>query len=645
MQKIPHQKNPNAHFSSFEEYQKIYNYSLENPTKFWWDLAKENLTFFEDFTEVLDETNYPKCNWFKNWKINICYEAIDKNLEKNSEKIAIIFEAENWETKKITYKKLSKKVNKSANLLKNMWVKKWDTILFYMPQILESAYLMLACLRIWAIHSIVFWGFSSESIKERIDDLKPKIIITADWAFRKWKAYFLKTSVDTAIKNANHQVEKVLVIKRNFEKINIWKNEIIYNDEIESQSDICDFEKMDSEDISFVLYTSGSTGKPKWIIHSTAGYILCTKLTSKWVFDMQKDDIFFSSADIGWITGHSYTLYWPLLNWITTILYEWNPLYPKEDRVWEIIEKHKVNTFYTAPTLIRLLHKTWENLPKNFDLSSLKILGTVWEPIDFDAWNWFYEIVWNKKCSLVDTYWQTETWAHILAPLPFATPLKQKSATFPIPWISGEIVDENWEKTEKWFFVITKPWPSMARWIWWDEERFKKTYFSEIFRDKKALYFSGDGWYKDEEGYIFITWRVDDIVNISGHKIWIAEIESLVSELPEIAEYSVVWIPDELTWESLFAYIVEKKVWENKKEEVLQKINKVLREKIGTVVSVKNLIIVSGLPKTRSWKIVRRILRTLAKKEEIKSDISTIENKEVIEEIKETLKNSHLETN
>ncbi|PID84195.1 acetyl-coenzyme A synthetase [Candidatus Gracilibacteria bacterium] len=686
--------------------------SKENPENFFGDLAKENLTFFEDFTSVLDESDYPKVKWFSGGKINICYEAVDKNLKENGDKIALIFEAENGENEKVTYKELSKKVNKSANLLKSLGIKKGDTIIFYMPQILESVYLMLACLRIGAIHSIVFGGFSSESIKDRIDDLKPKLIITADGAYRKGKAYFLKEKVDEALEKSEHKVDKVLVVERlrnptqchpelgsgslhinetpykeipdrspggqnggkkedsgiNSKGQNRGQiKEIYYNKEIESQSEECDFELMDSEDISFVLYTSGSTGKPKGIVHTTAGYALWTKITSKWVFDMQENDVFFSSADIGWITGHSYTVYGPLLNGITTLLYEGNPLYPDDGRIWEIIEKHKVNTFYTAPTLIRMLHKTGAELPKKYNLRSLKILGTVGEPIDFDAWNWFYNVVGNKKCSLVDTYWQTETGGHILAPLPFATPLKQRSATFPLPGIAGEIVDEDGNPSKKGFFVISKPWPSMARGIWGDEKRFKETYFSEIFREKKTLYFSGDGGYYDEDNYIFITGRVDDIVNISGHRIGIAEVESAISELPEIAECSVVGVPDEITGESLFAYVVlknknchsefssesfsKKNVNQVKDpetipnqveddipgghlEELQEKIKLKLRENIGAFAYVKNLVVVPGLPKTRSGKIMRRILRSLAKKEEITSDISTLENREVIEEIR-----------
>lgn len=629
----------NAHFKNFEEYQEIYDYSMKNFEKFWWEQAKENLTFFEDFSEVLDETDFPFVKWFKNWKINISYEILEKNLEKNSKKTAVIFVWERWDEIKISYEELAKNVNKSANLLKNIWVKKADKVVFYMPQILESIYLMLACLRIWAIHSIVFGWFSAESLKDRIEDLKADFLITADWAFRKGKPYFLKNIADEAIKISNHKPKKVLVVKRNFEEIFIWENDVIYNDLIDSQSEICDFEKMESEEISFILYTSGSTWKPKWIIHSTTWYALWAKLTAKWVFDLQDDDIFFSTADIWWITGHTYTVYWPLLNWKTILIYEWNPLFPKEDRIWEIIEKYKVSKFYTAPTLIRLLHKTGENLPKNFDLSSLKIIWTVWEPIDSESWDWLYNEVWNKKASIVDTYWQTETGWHILAPLPFATPMKKKSATFPLPWISWEIVDKNWEKInswENWFFVISKPWPSMARWIWWDREKFLKTYFSDFSRNGKNLYFSWDWAFYDEENYIFITWRVDDVVNISWHKIWIAEVEDIVTNDEFVAESAIVWIPDELTWEALVWFIV---LMENTKnpENLLQKLNSDLRKEIWAIVSLKNIFIVSELPKTRSWKIVRRILRTLAKWEKFEWDLSTVENKNIILEIEKLL--------
>lgn len=631
-----------AIFKNFEEYKNLCDFAENDFEWFWEKQAKENLHFFEDFDEVLDEENFPYVKWFKNWKINICYEAVDFWVEKNPEKIAIIFEWERWDSKKVTYKELLKNVCKSANLLKKIGVKKWDKVIFYMPQILESIYLMLACLRIWAIHSIVFWWFSAESLKDRIEDLKADFLITADWAFRKGKPYFLKKIADEALKLSKHKIKKTLVVKRNFSEIFLWENDIIYNDEIENQEEFCDFEKLDSEDISFILYTSWSTWKPKWIIHSTSGYALWAKLTTSWVFDLKENDIFFSTADIGWITGHTYTVYWPLLNWGTTLIYEWNPIYPENDRIWKIIEKYKVSKFYTAPTLLRLLKKIWENLPEKFDLSSLEVMWSVWEPIDTETWEWYYEKVWNKKASVVDTYWQTETWGHILAPLPFVTDLKPTSANFPLPGIFWEIVDKNWNKVSKnenWFFVVTKPWPSMMRWILWDNKRFE-SYFSEIYRDWKWLYFTWDWAIYDEDWYIFITWRVDDVVNISGHKIWIAEIEDIVNKNEYISECGIVWIPDELTWESLFAFIVTKNDFLWDQQQIILEINKDLREKIGPVISIKNILIVDELPKTRSGKIVRRALRSIAKGEKFSWDTTTLENFNVLDDITQKIKNN-----
>ncbi len=388
--------------------------------------------------------------------------------------------------------------------------------------------------------------------------------------------------------------------------------------------------------MSFVLYTSGSTGKPKGVMHTTAWYALWAKLTTKWVFDLHDEDIFFSTADIGWITGHTYTVYWPLLNGGTTLIYEGNPLFPNPDRIWKIIEKYKVTKFYTAPTLIRMLHKTGEHLPSQSHLSTLKVLGTVGEPIDGEAWEWYFEEVGGKQASIVDTYWQTETGGHILAPLPFATPLKKRSATFPLPGIMWEIVDKNGKKVkngESGFFAITKPWPSMIRGVWGDDEKFIKSYFSDISRDNKPLYFSGDGALYDDEGYIFITGRVDDIVNISGHRIGIAEVEDVVNASDKTAECAVVGIPDSVTGEALFGFVTLMDGLQIDTNTLLDELNSALSVQMWKFVSLKNLMILSELPKTRSGKIVRRILRTLAKWEEFTGDITTLENKDILTEI------------
>ncbi len=640
MSKIPAQDNPCANISSFEEYEKMYEFSMSNPDAFRSDLANRNLHFFEGFESVLNDTKYPVCKRFSWGKINLSYEAIDRHLKERGDQYALMYEREDGLITKITYNELSKNVNQSANLLKKMWVTKWDTIVFYMPQILESAYLMLACLRIGAIHSVVFGWFSAKSLADRIDDIKPKIIVTADWSQRKWESYPLKSVVDEALIIAEHSVEQLLLIENRGDdqrsKNNAHTLEVIYGQEIKKMDEWCDYELMDSNDTSFVLYTSWSTWKPKWIMHSTTWYALWSKVTCQRVFDMKPGDIFFSSADIGRITGHTYTLYWPLFNGATTILYEWHPLYPDVNKMREVIEKHQVKTFYTAPTLIRMLHENKETNTNKYDLSSLKIIGTVGEPIDADARKRLYEVVGKKKCAVVDTYRQTETWWHILAPLPFATDLKPRSATFPLPGIAWEVVDANGDVTDKWYFTITKPWPSMLMGIRWDKERYSKIYFSDIKRDGKWLYFSGDGSDRDEDGYIFITGRIDDVVNVSWHRIGTAEIENVLYDIDGIAECSVVGIPDVITGESLCAYLVLKQ--DIDEEKIKRAISLQVKKEIGAFAYIKTTMIVSELPKTRSGKIMRRLLRKIATGEEIMGDISALENWDTIKKLLITAK-------
>lgn len=630
----PENLQKKAHIKSMEQYLEIQKEFEEDYNNKWLELAKDNLEWFKKPEISLNGENAPFYKWFEDWEINAAYECIDANLEKNADKIAIIFEAENWEVTKITYKKLSQQVNKTANLLKKLWIQKWDRVALYMPMILESIYAILACTRIWAIHNIVFWWFSSGALEERIVSCSAKLVITADWAYRKWKAYNLKNTVDKAIENIDSK-PKVLVIKRNNIEIKINENDYIYNDLILEESEVCEVEKLSSEDLLFLLYTSGSTGKPKWVKHSIWGYLLWVKLTTKWAFDLQKWDVFWCTADIWWITGHTYSIYGPLLNGGTTVIYEGVPTYPDAWRVWEIIEKHKVNKFYTAPTLIRSLHKLCKDLPKNYDLSSLEILWTVWEPINPEAWNWFYEMVWQKKCPIVDTWWQTETWGHMIAPLPAVTPTIPWVATLPMPWIMANILDKNGEDiwyNKKWLLCITKPWPSMIRWLWEDDEKFIKSYFSDVKIDWKPVYFSWDWAIKLDNNYIKITWRLDDVINVSGHRIGTAEVEDIISKNESVAECSVVWRKDKITWENIFWFIVIKKEI-NKKQELLSEINLQLRKNIWPIVKLDDLLIIEGLPKTRSGKIMRRLLRSITAWEKITSDISTLENPKIIEEI------------
>ena len=626
----------NPEFKNMCEYYDLVDNFKNDYEGTWAKLAKDKLTWFEDFKITLDEEKAPFYKWFVGGKINASYQCIDRHLEDKKNKVAIIWEGDNGEKRVITYLELYKEVNKFANLLKSFGVKKGDRVVLYMPMIPEAAFAMLACARIGAIHSVVFGGFSAEALKDRILDANAKVVITADGAFRKGKPYLLKPVVDKAIEDVDC-VEKVIVVERNKQDITWNERDVSYNEVIKNQSSECLAEEMDSEDPLFLLYTSGSTGKPKGVQHSTAGYILWAQLTMEWVFDIKPNDTYWCTADIGWITGHTYIVYGPLAAGATTIMFEGVMTYPDSGRAWQMVEEYQVNQFYTAPTAIRLLHKMGADEPKKYDLSSLRILGTVGEPIDPPAWKWYYEVVGNSKCSIVDTWWQTETGGHMITPLPAATPVKPASATFPLPGIFAEVIDENGNKTqanEKGLLCITKPWPSMIRTIWGDNERFINSYFSTAKKDNKPVYFSGDGAIYDEDGYIWITGRVDDVINVSGHRLGTAEIEAAVKKHSHIAEVAVVGKPDDIKGESVFAYVVLK-ADENLGEEVdlIQEINKIVKQEIGAIAKIDGFAFVPGLPKTRSGKIMRRILRSIAKNEEITQDISTLEDPSIVEAI------------
>lgn len=627
--KEPAFKNMCEYNELVEEFKKDYEGT-------WAKLAKEKITWFEDFKQTLDTSNEPFYKWFVGGKLNVAYQCIDRHLDTKKNKAAIIWEGDNGERKFITYLELYKEVNRFANLLKSLGVKKGDRVVIYMPMIVEAAYAMLACAKIGAIHSVVFGGFSAEALKDRILDAKAKIVITADGAYRKGKPYMLKPTVDKAIENIDF-IEKVIVVERNNEDINWVKGrDVSYYELINNQSSECECEIMDSEDPLFLLYTSGSTGKPKGVQHSQAGYILWAQLTMEWVFDIKDNDTYWCTADIGWITGHTYIVYGPLASGATTLMFEGVLTYPDAGRAWKMIEEYKVNQFYTAPTAIRLLHKMGENEPKKYDLTSLRILGTVGEPIDPAAWEWYYKVVGNNRCSIVDTWWQTETGGHMISPLPAATPIKPGSATFPLPGIFAEIIDENGNKMpphKKGLLCITKPWPSMIRTIWNDKERFIKSYFSTAKKNGKNVYFSGDGAIYDEDGYIWITGRVDDVINVSGHRLGTAEIESAIKKHPLVAEVAVVGKPDEIKGESVFAYVVIKEDNLAEEIEISKEINEIVKKEIGAIAKVDTIAYVPGLPKTRSGKIMRRILRSIAKNEEITQDTSTLEDPKIVEAI------------
>ena len=632
--------NPNPEFSknatinSMEAYWKLQNKAISDYEGFWKTYADEKIEWISPYDKVLDESNAPFYQWFTNGKLNVSNQCIDRHLATKADQNAIVFEGDKGDVEHITYAQLSSRVNKMANLLKNEFgVKKGDRVILYMPMIPEAAYAMLACTRLGAIHSIVFGGFSSEALRDRIEDAEAKIVITADGAFRKGKPYMLKNVVDDALAKGGKSIEAVLVVKRNKEEITwVEGRDYDYNDMIDAESDDCPFEPMDSEDPLFLLYTSGSTGKPKGVQHSTAGYILWAQMTMEWVFDLRDGDVYWCTADIGWITGHTYIVYGPLAAGGTTVMFEGVPTYPDAGRAWKMVQDHNITQFYTAPTAIRLLHKTGEDEPKKYDLSKLRILGTVGEPIDPPAWKWYYEVVGNSKCAIVDTYWQTETGGHMISPLPGATPIKPACATFALPGIIAEIIEEDGTPTpvgEKGFMCITRPWPSMIRNIWGDPERFKKAYFGDCQKDGKAVYFTGDGAMIDEDGYITITGRTDDVINVSGHRMGTAEVEAAIKKHDTVAAVAVVGKAHEIKGEGIFAYIVLKNP-EDASEELKVEINQVIKKEIGAIALCDAMVFVPDLPKTRSGKIMRRILRSIVKGEEITQDTSTLEDPTIV---------------
>jgi acetyl-CoA synthetase len=635
------QPNPvfsaNARIKSMDEYYALQKEANDDYEGFWDRFAKEKIDWLSPYTRVLNEDNAPMVEWFKDGKLNVAHQCVDRHLKKRGDKTAILFESDDGKRSDISYKELASRVNQTANLFKNKFnIKKGDRIVIYMPMIPEAAISMLACAKIGAIHSIVFGGFSAEALRNRIEDAEAKIVITADGAFRKGKPYMLKNVVDTALSSGCKSITNVCVVKRNNEKINwIDGRDVDYNAVIANESTKCEAEAMDSEDPLFLLYTSGSTGKPKGVQHNTAGYILWAQMTMEWVFDVKEEDIYWCTADVGWITGHTYIVYGPLAMGATTVMFEGVPTYPDAGRAWKMVQDYKINQFYTAPTAIRLLHKTGENEPAKYDLSSLKVLGTVGEPIDPPAWKWYYEQVGNSNCAIVDTYWQTETGGHIISPLPGATPIKAACATFPLPGIIAEIIDKNGNKKpvgEKGLMCITRPWPSQIRGIWGDEERYKSSYFADAVKDGKPVYFTGDGAVYDKDGYITITGRMDDVINVSGHRMGTAEVEAAVSTSNDVAEVAVVARPHEIKGESIFAYVVLHKKTDDQ-DAMKISINKVIKAQIGAIAMCDSMAIVPNLPKTRSGKIMRRILRSIAKGEVITQDISTLEDPSIVKKI------------
>jgi acetyl-CoA synthetase len=623
-------------------YQALCDEAARDFEGFWGRLARDHLLWKKPFTKVLDESNAPFFKWFYDGELNASYNCLDRHLKTQPDKTAIIFEADDGKVTKITYRQLYHKVCQFANALKGLGVKKGDRVLIYMPMSIEAVTAMQACARIGATHSVVFGGFSAKSVQERVIDAGAVAIITADGQMRGGKEIPLKPAIDEAIAMGGCEgVKSVLVYRRTGSKVEMQSpRDKWWHDAVKGQAEECEPTWVSAEHPLFILYTSGSTGKPKGVQHSTGGYLLMCLLTMKWVFDYKSTDVFWCTADVGWVTGHSYIVYGPLACGATEIVFEGVPVYPDAGRFWKMIQDHKVTVFYTAPTAIRSLIKAGGELPKNYDLRSLRILGSVGEPINPEAWMWYYETVGNKRCPIVDTWWQTETGGHMITPLPGVTALKPGSCTLPLPGIMAAIVDETGHDVEKGkggILVIKRPWPSMIRTIWGDPERYKKSYYPEDFKGK--YYLAGDGASRDMDGYFRIMGRIDDVLNVSGHRLGTMEIESaLVANVKLVAEAAVVGRPDEMTGEAVCAFVVLKgpRPTGAEAKKVADELRNWVAKEIGAIAKPKDIRFGDNLPKTRSGKIMRRLLRSIAKGEEIKQDVSTLENPGILEQLKQS---------
>lgn len=604
-----------------DEYTRLINQFNSNPHEFWIKLSKE-ISWFKAPTQSLEYTEKPFFTWFADGQLNITQNCLDRHLPKDANKTALIFEGELGETRKLSYQELYDEVCKAANMLKSFGVKKGDFVCIYMGLSPEAIIAMLACARIGAAHSVVFAGFSAHALRDRIIDLKSKFIITADGLYRKGSIVNLLATVTEASQGLDF-IEKIFCYERIKTNENSFGSKLIkWQDEIKKQNTNCAPEIMDAEDTSFVLYTSGSTGKPKGIKHSTAGYNLWTYLSTKWIFDIKPNDIYWCTADIGWITGHSYVVYGPLANAATIFIYEGAPNYPDPSRFWSMIEKHKINIFYTAPTAIRAFIQWGDEHVLKHDLSSLRLLGSVGEPINPSAWEWFYEIIGKSKCPIVDTWWQTETGGIMITTLPGVDEMKPGSAGLPLPGVKADINEEG-------LLYLASPQPSMARTIHNDDQRYIETYWSRI----PGSYTAGDAATKDENGYISISGRVDDVINVSGHRLGTAEIESALVTHELISEAAVVSIPHPLKGEGIIAYVMLNANAPNDKSKLEEEFKNQVVKEIGALARPEKIIICSGLPKTRSGKIMRRLLKDIAQGNVPSGDISTLENKSVLEEL------------
>lgn len=610
----PKEFSEKAHIKSLAEYQKLYKRSLEDPEGFWGELA-ENLEWYKKWEKVLDysfkDNIYIK--WFIGGKLNATVNCLDRHLKSHRRnKAAIIWEGEPGDSRTYTYQQLHTEVCKFANVLKKKGVKKGDRVTIYMPMIPELPIAMLACARIGAIHSIVFGGFSADSLKDRIQDAQASMLITSDASYRGGRVIGLKNNADAALEQCP-SIKSVIVYNRTNTKIEMKPGRDFWWHEEMSAPDIkgeCPPEVMDAEDPLFILYTSGSTGKPKGVLHTTAGYLLYVLTTFKWIFDYKDEDIFWCTADIGWVTGHSYIVYGPLTAGATTLMFEGVPNYPQPDRFWQIVEKYKVNIFYTAPTALRAMMRDGDKWPLARDLSSLRLLGTVGEPINPEAWIWYYKVIGKERCPIVDTWWQTETGGALISPLPGAIAIKPGSATKPFPGVEAAVIREDGspaEVNEGGYLVIKRPWPGIMRTVYGQHERFKETYFVQF----PGMYFTGDGARVDEDGDFWLMGRLDDVINVSGHRIGTAEVESALVSHPAVAEAAVVGMPHEIKGQGIYAFVTLK-AGQEKSEELRKALVAHVRKEIGPIATPDKIQFADALPKTRSGKIMRRILKKIA---------------------------------
>jgi acetyl-CoA synthetase len=632
-----------ANVSGMAAYKAMADAAERDYEGYWANLARENIVWHKPFAKVLNDSSAPFFKWFEDGVLNVSYNCLDKHLATQSEKTAIIFEADDGKVTRVSYRELHARVCQLANGLRTRNIRKGDRVLIYLPMSIEAVVAMQACARIGAIHSVVFGGFSSQSLNERIVDAQACAVITADGQMRGGKVMPLKHAVDEAITMGGCDcIHDVIVYKRAGNEVQ-WNAErdLWWHDVIADQATTCEPEWVDAEHPLFILYTSGSTGKPKGVQHSSGGYLLGCILSMQWVFDYKPSDIFWCTADVGWVTGHSYVTYGPLAMGATEVVFEGIPTYPDAGRFWKMIQAHKVTTFYTAPTAIRSLIKLGGELPKQYDLSSLRLLGTVGEPINPEAWMWYYTVVGQSRCPIVDTWWQTETGCHMIAPLPGAVATKPGSCTLPLPGIMVSIVNEAGDAVDDQhggFLVITRPFPSQIRTIWGDPERFRKSYFPE---EMKGAYLAGDSAQRDEDGYFWIMGRIDDVLKVSGHRLGTMEIESTLASNPLVAEAAVVGRPHDIKGEAIVAFVVLKGT-RPQDAATIKQIAETLRfwvgEKIGPIAKPDDIRFGDNLPKTRSGKIMRRLLRAIAKGEEITQDTSTLENPAILEQLKEVIR-------